>query len=148
VGQAVGAGRTDEARASTNIALRWAIAWMGGLGILFLVFARPLTALFGDAPALVDSGATAIVAVVLTQPLWAATFVYAGALRGAGDTRTPLVITGAMMWVAVSIAFVAVRAVPQLWAVWAAFLVAGPIETFLYWRAWRRKALPEYSVSI
>jgi multidrug resistance protein, MATE family len=141
VGQAVGARRPDEARASVNISLRWAVAWMGGLGVLFLLFARPLTAMFGDDPALVDAGAAAIVAVVLTQPLWAATFVYAGALRGTGDTRTPLIITGAMMWLAVMVAFVAVRVAPQLWAVWAAFLVAGPIETYLYWRAWRSKTL-------
>lgn len=141
VGQAVGAGRPDEARASVTIALRWAVAWMGGLGVLFLIFARPLTALFGDDPALVDAGAAAIVTVVLTQPLWAATFVYAGALRGTGDTRTPLLITSAMMWIAVAISFFAVRAVPQLWAVWAAFLVVGPIEALLYWRAWRRADL-------
>jgi putative MATE family efflux protein len=141
VGQAVGAGRPAEARLSTNIALRWALAWMSGLGLLFLIFARPLTALFGDDPALVDAGAPAIVAVVLAQPLWAATFVYAGALRGAGDTRTPLVITGAMMWVAVLAGFVGTRFAPHLWVVWAGFLVAGPIETYLYWRAWRRADL-------
>lgn len=138
VGQAVGARRPDEARASVTIALRWAVAWMGGLGVLFALFARPLTALFGEDPALVEAGAAALVMVALAQPFWAATFVYAGALRGTGDTRTPLVITGAMMWLAVTIGFFAVRAAPHLWAIWAAFLVVGPIEATLYWRAWRR----------
>jgi len=141
VGQAVGARRPDEARAAVNIALRWAVAWMGSLGVLFLIFARPLTALFGDDPALVDAGSAAIVAVVLTQPLWAVTFVYSGALRGSGDTRTPLLITSAIMWLAVIIAFFTVRLIPQLWAVWAAFLVVGPFEAWLYWRAWRRASL-------
>jgi MATE family multidrug resistance protein len=141
VGQAVGAQRPDEARASVDVALRWAVAWMSGLGALFLVFARPLTALFGDDPALVDSGASAIMAVVFTQPLWAFTFVYAGALRGTGDTRTPLLITGALMWVAVILGFLFVRAIPELWALWVAFIVAGPIESWLYWRAWRRADL-------
>lgn len=141
VGQAVGGRRPDEARASVAVALRWAVAWMGGLGVLFLLFARPLTALFGDDPALVDAGATAIAAMVFTQPFWAVTFVYAGALRGTGDTRTPLVITGAMMWVAVILAFLFVRAIPELWALWVAFIVVGPIEAWLYWRAWRRARL-------
>jgi len=109
--------------------------------VLFLIFARPLTALFGDDPALVDAGSAAIMAVVLTQPFWAVTFVYAGALRGSGDTRTPLLITSAIMWLAVIIAFFTVRLIPQLWAVWAAFLVVGPFEAWLYWRAWRRAVL-------
>jgi Na+-driven multidrug efflux pump len=109
--------------------------------VIFLIFARPLTALFGDDPTLVNAGSSAIIAVVVTQPLWAITFVLAGALRGAGDTRTPLIITGAMMWLAVAIAFLLVQRIPQLWAVWAAFLVAGPIEAWLYWRAWRGAGL-------
>lgn len=141
VGQAVGAGQLGEARMATNIALRWAIVWMGGLGLLFLLFAAPLIGLFSDDPTLVADGAAAILAVTIAQPLWAATFVYAGALRGTGDTRTPLVITGALMWGAVAIAFVMVRIVPQLWAVWAAFIVTGPIETYLFWRAWQRARL-------
>jgi Na+-driven multidrug efflux pump len=114
---------------------------MGALGALFLGFARPLTGLFGDDPALVDAAAAAIVAVTIAQPLWAASFVYAGALRGAGDTRTPLLITGAMMWAAVAIGFVALRFLPQLWVVWAAFIITGPLETYLFWRAWRRADL-------
>jgi MATE family multidrug resistance protein len=141
VGQAVGARRPDEARAATAIALRWAILWMGALGALFLLFARPLTGLFGDDPALVEAAASAIVAVTIAQPLWAASFVYAGALRGTGDTRTPLVITGAMMWAAVAIGFVALRFLPQLWLIWAAFIITGPLETYLFWRAWRRADL-------
>lgn len=139
VGQAVGGRRPDEARAVAMIALRWAMIWMGALGVIFFIFARPLTALFGDNPALVAAGTAAIVTVAVAQPLWAASFVFSGALRGAGDTRTPLMITGSMMWLAVVVAFIAVRFVPQLWAVWTAFLVSGPLEAFLFWRAWRRK---------
>ena len=45
------------------------------------------------------------------------------------------------MWLAVIIAFFTVRLIPQLWAVWAAFLVVGPFEAWLYWRAWRRASL-------
>lgn len=138
VGQAVGAGQMGEARVSTSIALRWAVLWMGGLCLLFLVFAAPLIGIFSSDPTLVADGAAALVAVTLAQPLWAATFVYAGALRGTGDTRTPLLITGAAMWSAVGLAFILVRFVPQLWVVWAAFLVTGPLEAYFFWRAWRR----------
>jgi putative MATE family efflux protein len=137
VGQAVGARRLEEARASTRIALRWAMIWMGGFGLVCLIFADPLMRLFSNDPDLIAHGAAAALVIALAQPLWAATFVYAGALRGTGDTRTPLVITGGLMWAAVAIAFVVVRLAPVLWAVWAAFLITGPIETYLFWRAWR-----------
>jgi multidrug resistance protein, MATE family len=138
VGNAIGAQRMDEARAATAIGLRWAIAWMGGLGVVFLVGAPWLVRLFSNDPTLIAEGANAIRVVALTQPLWAISFVLAGALRGTGDTRSPLVITGAWMWVAVGLAFLAVRFVqPSLWAVWAVFLITGPIEAWMFWRRWR-----------
>jgi len=139
VGQAIGAARPDEARAVAAIALRWAIAWMGGLGLLFLVAAPALVRVFSADPALIQAGAEAIRVVAVTQPLWATTFVLAGALRGTGDTRTPLLITGLVNWAAVGLAFVLVRAFAlSLTLVWVAFLVAAPIEAYLFFRAWRR----------
>jgi multidrug resistance protein, MATE family len=139
VGNAIGAQRMDEARAATAIGLRWAIIWMSGLGALFLLAAPLMVRLFSDDPTLIDEGANAIRVVALTQPLWAISFVMAGALRGTGDTRTPLVITGFWMWVAVGLAFLAVRFVqPHLWAVWAVFLITGPLEAWMFWRRWRR----------
>ncbi|MFV9503347.1 MAG: MATE family efflux transporter [Oscillochloridaceae bacterium umkhey_bin13] len=144
VGQAVGARRPDEARAATKIALRWALIWMGGLGLIFVLFAQPLMRIFNDDPGLVASGATALIAVALAQPLWAATFVYGGALRGAGDTRSPLIITGSLNWIAVGLAFILINlGLTQLWIVWAVFLVSGPIEAYLFYRTWRRIRLEE-----
>jgi putative MATE family efflux protein len=139
VAQAVGAGRPAEARAVTAIALRWAAIWMGGLGLLFLVAAPALVRIFSDDPALIAAGAAAIRVVALTQPLWAVTFVLAGALRGTGDTRTPLAITGAVNWAAVALAALLVQVfAPSLALVWAAFLIGAPIEAYLFYRAWRR----------
>jgi multidrug resistance protein, MATE family len=143
VGNALGAGRADEARAITRIAARWALIWMGGLGLVFLIFAEPLMRIFGDDPELIRSGAEAVRIVALVQILWALTFVYGGALRGTGDTRTPLIITSAMMWLAVLLGFLGMRFItPALYVVWGAFLITGPIEAWLFHRAWRR-ALPE-----
>ena len=139
VGNAVGAARPAEARAVTLIAMRWAIAWMGGLGLIFLFGAPLLVRLFSADPLLIDEGANAVRIVALTQPFWAITFVLGGALRGTGDTRTPLWITGVAVWLAVVIAYAAVNLLtPHLWAVWGAFLVIGPIETIFFWRAWQR----------
>lgn len=143
VGNAIGAGRSDEARMITRIAARWALIWMGGLGLVFLIFAEPLVRLFGNDPDLISSGAAAVRIVALAQILWALTFVYGGALRGTGDTRTPLIITSAMMWFAVLLGFIGLQVFPPaLYVIWGAFLITGPIEAWLFHRAWRR-ALPE-----
>lgn len=143
VGNAIGAGRPAEARAITRISLRWALLWMGGLGIIFLIFAEALVGIFGSDPELIATGAAAVRIVALAQILWAITFVYGGALRGIGDTRTPLIITAGMMWLAVLLGMLGLQFFPPaLYVVWGAFLITGPIEAWLFHRAWKR-ALPE-----
>lgn len=139
VGQSIGAGRMDEARAATNVALRWAVAWMSALAVLFMLFAPQLVGIFSSDPELIAIGATAVQVVALTQPLWAGTFVVGGALRGVGDTRTPMIISGILGWVAVGIALALVVPWPALWAVWLAYLLTGPIEIALLWWVWQRR---------
>ncbi len=138
VGQAVGARNPAEARAVTRIATRWAIAWMGGLGLIYLAFAPWLLRIFSDDPAMIEAGASAIRVVALTQPFWAATFVFGGALRGTGNTRAPLVISSTAMWLVAGMAFLLVHVVhASLTMVWLAFLLMAPIEVFFLWWAWR-----------
>jgi multidrug resistance protein, MATE family len=138
VGQSIGARKPEEARQITAIALRWAVIWMGALGVIFLFFAPQIMRLFTDDPVMIAMGAGGIRAVALTQPMWAGSFVFAGALRGTGNTRLPLAITGVAVWLVVGLAWLAVTLVQQsLLAVWAAFLVVGPFEVVAFWLAWR-----------
>lgn len=139
VGQSVGAGRMDEARATTNVALRWSVFWMGGLGALFILFAPHLVGVFSSDPELIAIGAAAVQVVALAQPLWAGTFVIGGALRGVGDTHTPMIISGILGWTAVGLALALVVPWPALWAVWLAYLFTGPVEIGALWRVWQRK---------
>lgn len=138
VGQSIGARNPQEARAITAIALRWAVIWMGVLGAIFIFFAPQIMRLFTDDAQMIAMGAAGIRVVALAQPMWAGTFVFAGALRGTGNTRLPLAITGAAMWAVVGLAFLAVTLVQQsLVAIWAAFLLVGPLEVVAFWLAWR-----------
>jgi Na+-driven multidrug efflux pump len=143
VGQAVGAHRPDEAHAITRIALRWAAIWMGALGLAFLVLAPQLMRIFTDEKQMIDIGAAAIRVVALAQPFWAASFVYAGALRGAGNTRAPLAITGVAMWSVVGLGLLALLLVQaSLASIWFGFLLIWPIESgsfWWFWRHWRRQ---------
>lgn len=138
VGQSIGAARRDEAHAITMIALRWAIIWMGALGGIFLLFAPQLMQLFTTDQAMIAAGAAGIRVVAIAQPLWAATFVYAGALRGTGNTRLPLIITSIAIWAAVALSYLALQlGFNSLAVVWATFLLVGPFETFAFWWVWR-----------
>jgi len=138
VAQSIGAQNTTEARAITTEAARWALIWMGGIGLLFLIFASNIMQIFNPSPAMLIAGTASIQVMALIQPCWAGTFVYGGALRGIGDTRTPFLVSGGMMWVVVGLAYVVMHFYPSLPAVWSTFLVAGPFEVWLLRRAWLR----------
>ncbi|HEX5689140.1 MAG TPA: MATE family efflux transporter [Roseiflexaceae bacterium] len=139
VGQSIGAHRADEAQAITRIAVRWAVIWMGALGVIFLLFATQIMRIFTDDAQMIAIGSAAMRVVALTQPLWAASFVYAGALRGTGNTRTPLLITGVAIWTAVGLGTLGMWLIqPSLAVLWGAFLIAGPAEAFWFWWAWRK----------
>jgi putative MATE family efflux protein len=139
VGQSIGAGNLARARAVTTESLRLAVIWMGAFGLLFLLLPGPIMQIFNASPAMKEAGSLGIQVVALVQPFWAGTFVYGGALRGTGDTRTPLIVSSSMMWLVVVLAWLALHVLPSLAAVWGMFLIAGPIEVWLLRRAWLRR---------
>ncbi len=61
--------------------------------ILFIFGGRFLVSLYNDDPEVVRQGTIILRMVALLQPLQSSQFIFAGALRGAGDTRTTAVIT-------------------------------------------------------
>jgi putative MATE family efflux protein len=138
VGQSVGARRLEDGAEAARIATRWATVWMGAIGVIFFVFAEPIMRLFSDDPAVVSAGAAGLRIVALSQPFWAIMFVQAGALRGTGNTRFPLIVTGGGIWLSVLLAWLLVATVGgALGAVWAAFLAISPAMAFLMWRRFR-----------
>lgn len=141
VGQSVGAKRLDEGAQATRIATLWGTVWMGALGVAFFLFAEPIMRLFSAEPQVIAVGAAGLRAVALAQPFWAIMFVQAGALRGVGNTRFPLLVTGGGMWLSVVLAFVLVKFVSgSLVMVWAAFLIVSPLMAALMWWRFRQTA--------
>lgn len=135
VGQSVGAHRPEDGRAAAAIATRWAMIWMGCLGLIFLFFATPIMHFFSSDPEVIAIGAAGLRVVAFTQPFWALGFVNAGALRGTGNTQFPLRVNAVGIWVAVGLgAFFSRYVSPSLTAVWAAFLITSPITSYLLWR--------------
>jgi putative MATE family efflux protein len=91
VGQNLGARRPSLAERSAWEATRLAILLMSAAGVVIFVAARPIARAFVDDPEVVAEAVTFIRMLAACQPLMAIDFTLGGALRGAGDTRYPLV---------------------------------------------------------
>jgi len=72
---------------------------MGAAGLLLVVFASQVMSVFVDDPEVIALGIVPLQVLGMIQPLSAASMVYSGSLRGAGDTRWTLVITALSVWV-------------------------------------------------
>jgi len=136
VGQSVGAGDMPTAAAITRIATLWGMVWMGTFGLVLFFFSVPLMKLFSGDAEVILIGSAGIRTVALAQPFWAILFVQAGALRGTGNTRYPLIVNATAVWTAVLLTAIALpRIGGGLVTVWASFLVVAPITCVLLW--WR-----------
>jgi len=146
VGKYVGAGRHDLARRRAHTAVKAGMVYMGTWAIAFLAFGGPLVRLFtvqaGEAPELVDqivsTGRQILICAAVFQLFDALGIVYVGALRGAGDTRWPMVATILMSWgVTVGGGLAMVRLFPALESLgpWiAASVYVSALGLLLAWR--------------
>lgn len=98
VGQGLGARDPERAEKSGYLTYRLAAILMAAVGIIFVLMPRPLIALFTNDLAVIDMATTPLRIVGFVQPMLAASMVFPGNLRGAGDTRFPMYITGASIW--------------------------------------------------
>jgi putative MATE family efflux protein len=140
VGQSIGAHRPDHARAAARIANRWATIWLATAAVIYIVFSEQIVRIYTDDLAVVDQGSAAMKAIGIGLPLWASWTVHAGALRGSGDTRSPLIYGASAMWMAVLLSWVLVNFFDgQLWWVWATFFVTTPIPAIMNWITFRKR---------
>lgn len=98
VGQELGAGNPEGAKAYTQTARWFSLAIMSVMGVVLFVFARPITAIFTNDPRVIEEGVWAVRIAALIQPIMSQSFIFGGALRGAGDTRITLIITMCTVW--------------------------------------------------
>lgn len=140
VGQSIGARRPREGAELARIATIWSTGLMTVNMVLLFLFATPVMHLFTSEPDVIRIGAAALLVVALMLPMDSVAIVMAGALRGTGDTRFPLVAGSAGMWGAVLLAWPALTFIggglPMAWAPW---LITLPISSFVIWRHFRRR---------
>lgn len=93
VAQKLGAGRRDEATEVAAIATRMAIGLLSVCGLVFVLAPRLLMLAFNSDPEIVAMGTSALYVTALAQPFMAYAMVLRMGLRGAGATRTVLLVT-------------------------------------------------------
>ncbi|MHC4413946.1 MAG: MATE family efflux transporter [Planctomycetota bacterium] len=107
VGRYIGAGQPDTAVARARLGLALAVGYMTICGLIFFVFRHPLISLFVAGKDLAPAQAQQIIAIGGKLMICAAVFqtvdafgiTYSGALRGAGDTIWPGMVTVLYSWV-------------------------------------------------
>ena len=92
VARSIGAGEQREAEIFAGQSLLLALAMGTVMAIPCLFWGGGMLRALGGAPDVVAPGRLYLLAVGTTMPLMALLFVGSAAIRGAGDTRTPMVV--------------------------------------------------------
>lgn len=98
VGQSLGARRPDLAESFARSAQRIGAVVMMATGVCFFLFGRQMAMLYTREAEVITLATVALRWSAFTQLPNSIYFIYAGALRGAGDTRWPLYISFAGIW--------------------------------------------------
>ncbi len=98
VGQAMGANRKDLAKRFARMVSWMGIAIMTLGGAVLFTLAPQLIQIFSQEPEVIELGAQVLRIVAFAEPLFGASIVASGALRGAGDSKGPFYISLGTMW--------------------------------------------------
>jgi MATE family multidrug resistance protein len=153
-GQRIGAGDLTGARRAVTLGLRMAWTYAGIMVVLFVLGSPRLVSVFsrgfgaGDA-SILPLARTLLRLAALYTLADATQVVFSGALRGAGDTRWVLIISGVLHWVMAIGAFVLIRVLVvspvAVWFFFIGFVISVSVAMFLRYRhgAWERMRLVE-----
>lgn len=98
VGQALGAQKPKLAEKFTYVTNGLAAATLTVAGAFLFIFARAILSFFTPDQEVIAIGIECLQIVAFLQPIQVTAWVYAGALRGAGDTKWTFYITAVCTW--------------------------------------------------
>jgi len=93
MGQSLGRKRPDLAKEYISAIQKISFAVSMVIAILLFTLGRPVAAMYSDDLVIIGLAAGMLRIIAYVNPLSSARFVYLAALRGAGDTRFPAVVT-------------------------------------------------------
>ena len=137
VGHAIGAGDQPRARAAARAAIGAGVAYMSCTALAFLSFPGAIARVYSNDATIVAFAATLLPIAGVFQVFDGAQAVGAGVLRGAGDTRAPLVMNLLGFWMigiptSALLAFTFDLGARGLW--WGFVAGLGAVAVFLTWR--------------
>jgi putative MATE family efflux protein len=98
VGQNLGAGRPERAERAVWIAALYNMCFLGVVGLVFVLTARPIAALFTVDPVVQHFAVDCLRTVSLGFVFYAVGMVLTQSFNGAGDTWTPTLINLGVFW--------------------------------------------------
>jgi putative MATE family efflux protein len=98
VGQNLGARKPERAEEAVWTAARYNMLFLGGVGLVFLLAAGPITSLFTNDPLVQPFAIACLRTVSLGFVFYAAGMVITQSFNGAGDTWTPTMINLVVFW--------------------------------------------------
>ncbi len=146
VGQNLGAKQPQRAEHSGYESMKIAATIMSAVGLLLFFVPGLFVRLYTDDPEVIHMSSTVLRIIAVSQPFLAASMVFAGALRGAGDTRWVLGITLVGIWgirlaLAYTLCIILDFGLAGAWLAMAADLVLRSGLVWLRYRTGRWKTL-------
>ena len=163
VAQAVGASEPDRASQIARQSLLWSVLLSVPLALIGFGLAHPIIGLFGMTPDVARIGVSYLQVTMGTVVVLVALVIGGGILRGAGDSRTPMIVTAIANVLNVALAYgliygrwglPALGAVGSAWATCVSRAVALLLLLHALWKgrngiriAGRGGWLPDWSVA-
>ncbi len=132
IGQSLGAGNHALAKRFASVSNILGVSVMTVMAVLMYIFAPNLFSLLSSSHEVRELGADILRIVAFAEPLYAASIVCTGVLRGAGDTLIPGVLSLVSMWgVRISLSLVLVPSF-GLHGVWLAMTAELCVRGILF----------------
>ena len=147
VGQNIGANSHDKAYNMGVISGRIAYIFMGSVGVVLILLPEFLVSFFTKDALTVAVASKYLILVGLAQIPLAIMFVYSGALRGAGATKTTLKINVASLWFfRVIPSYIAYEMGFGIIAIFIIMNIETLIKGIIYWYIYRKREWLETKV--
>lgn len=149
VGHKVGEKKYKEAKEYVKTSTTLGVLLMTLCGVMFLIFPKFLMSLFINKSEVdvISLGATCLMIAAVEQPFMGIHMILTGAFNGAGDTKTPFIISFISNWLIrlpLMIYFIHILKVSVIWVWWITgvqWIVQGVVMYIIYRRKFNFKML-------